>query len=447
MKTQIIAISILVLLLSNFTMAKVSPLEASTLGHSLTLMGAKMKGNVSGSIPSYTGGLTHNETTNPLANIYEHEVPLFIITNKNLAQYQENLTQGQLALFKKYPHSYKMPIYQTHRTAAFPQRIYEKALKNATRTELSSTGNGLINFDETSPFVIPNNGLEVMWNHLSRYRGGAISRNISTMVVQSNGNFTPVHATTKLAMPHYLLEGYDEKKDNNILFYFRRSVTSPARFAGNHFLVHETLDQVKQARNAWLYSAGQRRTRRAPDVEYDAPANGAEGMRTVDAVDMFNGAPDRFNWKLVGKKEIYIPYNSYKLADKNARYKDIIQAGHLNQDFSRYELHRVWQVEATLKEGSRHLFSARTFYLDEDTWQIALSDSYDYHGELSRIDEGHAIQLVNADVSVYAATATYDLHSGRYLAELSNEERNAYVFNKIFKRKDFSSSALRRAGK
>ena len=447
MKTKIITASIFVMLLSNVAMAKVSQQKASILGHSLTPMGAQMQGNASGSIPDYSGGLKHNSATNPLANIYKHETPLFVITSENLSQFQKNLTQGQLALFKKYPKSYKLPIYKTHRSAAYPQRIYDKALKNATNTELSTTGNGLINFDETAPFVIPNNGLEVMWNHLSRYRGGAISRGISTIVVQRNGDFTPIHATTQLTTPHYLLEGYDDKKDDNILFYFRRSVTSPARFAGNHFLVHETLDQVKQARNAWLYNSGQRRTRRAPDVEYDAPANGTEALRTVDAVDMFNGAPDRFDWKLVGKKEVYIPYNAFKLADENARYKDIIQDGHLNQDFSRYELHRVWQVEATLKEGSRHLFAARTFYLDEDTWQIALSDSYDHHGELSRIDEGHAIQMVNADVSVYAATVTYDLHSGRYLAELSNEERNAYVFNEKFKRKNFSASALRRAGK
>jgi len=435
------------LMISSTALSLVSPNEASQLGNELTPIGAQASKNVSGVIPAYTGGLPHKSIANPLENIYKNEKPLFVITSENLDQYKQKLTQGQLALFAKYPATYKMPVYETHRSAAYPQHIYAKAKKNATNTELTASGNGLKNFDETIPFALPKNGLEVIWNHVSRYRGGAVSRTTSTMVVQNNGSFTPIRATSILTTPHALVGGYDESEDDNILFYFRRSITSPARFAGNHFLAHETLDQVKQARIAWLYNSGQRRTRRAPSVAYDAPVNGSEGLRTVDEMDMFNGAPDRFNWKLVGKKEIYIPYNSYKIADEEARYADIIQVNHLNQDYTRYELHRVWKVEATLKEKARHLFGKRTFYVDEDTWQIALSDSYDAHGNLSRIDEGHPIQLVNADVAVYASTVTYDLLSGRYLVELSNEERNAYVFGKKFKRKEFKSSALRRAGK
>jgi len=170
-------------------------------------------------------------------------------------------------------------------------------------------------------------------------------------------------------------------------------------------------------------------------------------MRTADQVDMFNGAPDRYNWKLVGKKEIYIPYNSYKLMDKEAKYDDIIGAGHINQDYTRYELHRVWHVEATLKDDARHIYGKRSLYIDEDTWQVAIADHYDRRGELWRVSEGHALQFVNANTPWYASTTNYDLMSGRYMVSLSNEERISFNFNKVVKRKFYTTSAIRRSGK
>ena len=79
---------------------------------------------------------------------------------------------------------------------------------------------------------------------------------------------------------------------------------------------------MKQTRSAWIYNAGQRRVRRAPDLAYDNFNDGTEGMRTSDQFDAWNGAPDRYDWKLVGKKEIYVPYNAYKLADKSAQVQE-----------------------------------------------------------------------------------------------------------------------------
>ena len=69
---------------------------------------------------------------------------------------------------------------------------------------------------------------------------------------------------------------------------------------------------------------------------------------------MMNGAPDRYNWKLIGKKEMYIPYNSYELGSPNLTYKDIHTKGHMNQDYARYELHRVWEIEATPGTASKY---------------------------------------------------------------------------------------------
>ncbi len=427
--------------------AKVSPQQASELGNKLTSMGAQMSGNASGSIPTFSGGLKIDESVDPFLDIYADEKPLFVITAENLAQHKKNLSDGQLAMFEKYPASYKMPVYQTHRTAAYSQKVHEKAQKNVSQTTLVSDGNGLSHFDETVPFAIPQNGVEVIWNHISRYRGGSLMRNTATVNVQRNGDFTPIKLRSTFSRPEYLLDGYDAKRDDNILFYFLQSIKSPARYTGNLYLVHETIDQVSQPRMAWTYNSGQRRVRRAPQVAYDAPGQASDGLRTVDQGDMFNGAPDRYNWKLIGKKEVYIPYNSYKLASRDAKYKDIVQPNHINQDLTRYELHRVWQVEATLKEGARHLYNKRTFYVDEDSWQIALADHYDDRGELWRTAEGHALQFTNVGANWYVGLTYYDLFSGRYLADLNNEERDAYIFNQQFERKNFTATALRRKGK
>ncbi len=447
MKMITLTASALAIMLSSQVHAKVSQQQSKQLGKELSHIGAEVAANQDGSIPNYTGGLKANVNADPFTNIYEQETPLFTITHDNYLKYKNNLTDGQIALFDKYPESYKMPIYQTHRTAAFPKSIYAKAKKNVTKTELVSGGNGLSHFDETVPFAIPNNGLEVIWNHISRYRGGAVVKNSAQVSVQRNGNFTPIRMRASLTPPQYLSDGFDGKKDDNVLFYYIQEAKSPARYTGNVFLVHETIDQVNQPRLAWIYNAGQRRVRRAPQVAYDAPGQAADGLRTSDQLDMFNGAPNRYDWNLVGKKEVYIPYNSYKLVDKNAKYQDIVGAGHINQDYTRYELHRVWQVEATLKEGSRHIYNKRTFYVDEDSWQIALADHFDQHGKLWRTSEGHSLQFVNANTPWYIALTYYDLISSRYIVELNSEERDAFVFNSPLERKDFTTSAIRRQGK
>mgnify|MGYP000668583113 CR=1 FL=1 len=431
--------------LSSPAFAKVTQLEANKLGSELTQIGAQMAANKNGSIPSYEGGLTSNQDANPLSNIYAQEKPLFTITTKNLSQYKHQLTDGQIALFEKYPDTYKMPVYQTHRTASYPKNIYKKAKKNATQAELVDGGNGMINFDETVPFAIPKNGVEVIWNHETRFRGGSVETNNASIPVERDGSFTPIKVRSQLTPPQYLSDGFNAAEDSNVLFYFTAYTKSPARLTGNVLLVHETIDQINEPRKAWQYNAGQRRVRRAPQVAYDAP--NTDGLRTTDQVDMYNGSPDRYNWKLMGKKEIYIPYNSYKLVNPNAKYKDIIKPGHIDQDYTRYELHRVWHVQATVKQDARHIYAKRDIYVDEDSWQIAVADHYDSRGQLWRVAEGHPIQFVNANAPWYIALTNYDLMSGRYMAELNNEERNAFKFGTQVKRKAFTTSALRRSGK
>lgn len=427
--------------------AKVTQEEAAQLGEKLTLVGAQRAGNLAGTIPAYSGGLRPDKNTDHTVNIFSDEKPLLTITAKNFEKYKDNLSPGQIALLKKYPDTYFLPVYKTHRTVSLPQQVLDKAKRNAVNTVLLDDGNGLDNFDESIPFAIPKSGLEVIWNHITRYRGGNVERNFTMLPVQRNGSFTPVKLTTEFSAPQYISDGYDEEKDDNILFYYTSKITSPARLSGTVLLMHETINQIKTPRKAWTYNPGQRRVRRAPNVAFDAPNNGSDGLRTTDQVDMFAGSPVRYNWKLIGKKELYIPYNSYGLADPELKYNDIIQPGHINQNLTRYELHRVWEVEAKIKDSTSNIYSKRVFYIDEDSWQIGIVDLYDSRNLLWRVSEAHQLQYVAGDTNFVSGEVYHDLISKRYLAILSNEMEDPIVFDQDSTRKNFSLSALRRSGK
>ena len=436
--------------LSTAAMAAVPAEEAAQLGTKLTPMGAEKAGNANGSIPAWTGGLPANaapvDANVFLSDPFASDKPLFTITKDNLAQYKDNLTPGQLEMFKRYGDTYKMPVYQTRRSAANPDSVYAAVKKNATTTNLIQGGNGLENFDTAIPFPIPKSGVEVIWNHITRYRGGSFRRVITQATPQANGAGTLVTFEDQFTY-RTQLKDYDPKEPSNVMFYFTQNVLQPARMSGNVLLVHETIDQVKEPRLAWMYNAGQRRVRRAPQVAYDGPGLATDGLRTSDNYDMYNGSPDRYDWKLVGKKEIYIPYNSYKLASTKLKYDDILKPGHIDQNLTRYELHRVWEVEATLKPGQRHIYAKRHFFIDEDTWQAAEVDHYDGRGQLWRVAEAHAMQLYDHQVPFYALETLYDLQSGRYLAlGMTNQEKRFYDFDFQASKADYSTAALRNAG-
>ncbi|WPC06087.1 DUF1329 domain-containing protein [Pseudomonas sp. MBLB4123] len=437
-------------LLASSVMAAVSPEEAAQLGASLTPIGAEMAGNADGSIPAWTGGLPSNAGTVDdrgfLSNPFANEQPLFTITAQNVDQYKDKLTPGQLAMFKRYPDSYKMPVYPTHRSATLPDAVLAAAKANAVNTKLVEGGNGLENFATANPFPIPKNGLEVIWNHITRYRGGSAKRLVTQATPQANGSYSLVYFEDEFTFRDALKDAGSSKADN-ILFYFKQRVTAPSRLAGNVLLVHETLNQVKEPRLAWLYNAGQRRVRRAPQVSYDGPGTAADGLRTSDNFDLYNGAPDRYDWTLNGKKEVYIAYNTYGLDSPKLKYEQIIKPGHINQELSRYELHRVWHVTATLKSGERHIYAKRDFFIDEDTWQAAAIDHYDGRGTLWRVAEAHAQYYYDKKVPWYTLEALYDLQSGRYLAlGMKNEEKQSYQFDIGSKESDYTPAALRQAG-
>ncbi len=428
------------------------PAGAARLGQGLTPLGAEQAGNAAGTIPAWTGGLVTPPTGyggpgRHHVDPFPTDAPLFTITAANLAQYHDHLSPGQRALFAAYPETFRMPVYATRRTGAAPQWIYDNTRHNATHVQLVADGNGFSGARGGIPFPLPASGVEAVWNHIARYRGVYVERRAAEVAVQRNGSYVPIVSQQRGLFRFHDQQATDAQLDN-ILFYYMNQIRSPARLAGGVVLVHETIDQVREPRQAWAYNAGQRRVRRAPSLAYDTPITAADGLRTADDTDMFNGAPDRYDWKLLGKQEIYIPYNNYRLGQPSVKYAELLKPGHLNPDLARYELHRVWVVEGTLKPGARHLYAKRRLYLDEDSWQAAVVDQYDGRGELWRVSMAYLKNFYELPTTWSALDVFHDLQARRYhVQNLDNEEASTVDFSQpVPGVSEFSPAALRRMG-
>lgn len=444
------ACTLALLLIVTLAHAKVTPEEAAKLKGELTPVGAIRAGNADGTIPEWTGGITKCEEGrqegDAYKNPYEDDKILYTITAQNMAQYADKLTEGYKAMFKRYPDTWKMQVYPTRRSAALPQRIYDAIFRNATTAELAEGGNGVLKVSEGIPFPIPKEGIECIWNHLLRYRGESIYRMYGQIPVTASGSYTPVVMEEKIYLP-YAQPGATIESINNKGLYFFQTVMAPARLAGELLLVIDPIDQVREPRSAWTYNAGQRRVRRAPNIAYDNPGTASDGLRTSDQLDMYNGAPDRYNWTLIGKQEKLVGYNAYKLQSKGIKYADIIKPGHINPDLLRYELHRVWVVDAKLKEGTSHIYARRTFYIDEDSWQVMAVDIYDARGQIWRVHEAHCIVFCELPFLGPAGEFSYDLQNGRYIAVGLTNETQAWKFGVKYDLEDFTPDAMRRAGR
>ncbi|MCQ4310312.1 DUF1329 domain-containing protein [Pseudomonas stutzeri] len=423
--------------------------DTPTLGE-LTPIGAERAGNADGSIPAWKGGLDKNAGTladnGAPSNPFADEQLLFKITAQNYKQYQDKLSPGLIAMLNRYPETFYLPIYPSHRTVAVTGSTVKSVEHNLASARLVNDGNGLENFEGSIAFPKPKSGLEVMWNHITRYRKGSFKLTTDSVAPEPKGDFSVVTTEQRFTLAEHLT-GYEPGDADDVLFFYSHRITAPARKAGEVVLVHETVDQVDDPRRSWIYSSGQRRVRRAPNTAYDAAGPTTAGLRTADSRDMFNGAPDRYDWKLVGKRELYIPYNSYELASPTHKYDEFIKAGHVDPSVTRYELHRVWEVEATLKPGKRHIYSKRHYFIDEDTWAIVEADHYDSRGELWRVGENHGYFHYGVQAPLIAMEVFYDLQSRRYIASgLTNEQPKPYDFSYRASASDYSPGALRSAG-
>lgn len=397
--------------------AKVSADQAAKLGDELTPIGAKRAGD--GKIPAWDGGLDEPVLA---FNPYRGDEVETVITADNVEQYKEHLSAGQLALFKAYPDSYKMKIFPTRRSAAFPEFIYEQTKKNATRAQLVANGNGFTGATAGFPFPIPQSGAEAMWNHIVRYNTKGYRGYVNHAVVSAGGDWVRQRVYFEVAF-RYNTQGVSQEDLDNELFSYMEKVVEPAHQVGSALLYKGPLNFEQYDPRLWVYTRELRRIRRVGKVGYDNPFPHRDNLITTDQADMFNGALDRYNWKLLGKKDMYVPYNSYGVYSDKYSYDELINKGHINQNAPRYELHRCWVVEATVKDGISHLYPRRVFYIDEDSWLILLEDMFDERGELWRYAEAHAINVFFIPFMTNPLQVHYDLNSRRYVVlNMTSEE-------------------------
>lgn len=438
--------------LTTAAQAKVDEAQAARLGQELTPIGAEKAASADGSIPAWEGGITKAPADYKPGmhhpDPFAADQPLLTITKANVAEHKALLSPGQLAMFDAYPDSFKMVVYPTRRSASYPQAYYDATKTNATNAVLADGGNGFSGAAIGVPFPIPANGLEAIWNHLTRYRGEGIRRWGGQAAPTPSGDFTYIRLDEALLLRYANPEMTpDQLVKDNILFKFKQQVTQPARLAGTALLVHETLNQVKEPRQAWTYNTGQRRVRRAPNVAYDAPGTASDGLRTTDDYDMFNGSPDRYEWTLKGKQELLIPYNSYKLHSDKLSNEEILKAGHINPDLVRYEKHRVWVVEANLKPGVNHIYKKRVFFLDEDSWQVSVADLYDNRDQMYRVAMAHGLNYYEVPTQWSTLEVFHDLQARRYIAIGLDNQEKMYEFTDSLSDDEFSPNALRQEGR
>ncbi len=405
--------------------AKVNPKEAERLKGELTPMGAERAGNADGSIPAWEGGLTTPpagfQKGGNFVDPFAGDSVLFKITAQNMDQYKDKLSAGQQAMLKRYPNTYYMNVYPAHRTAAFPKAIYDDTLKNATECMLTADGYGVEvnNGLPGIPFPIPNNGNEIIFNVLHRYMG-AERPHVQKQHLVNKGKATDGgHLLITYSYPWYDLAKYGHGGFPEIQHYCWAEVISPARRKGEYILVYEPFDMLNSQRKAWRYIPGARRVRLAPSIAYDGANAAFGGMVFQDeGVGLWYGAPDRYDWKIVGKKEMYIPYNSY--AAMNVQDDQIWTGNHANAQLNRWELHRVWVLEATVREGKRHQYARRTFYIDEDSWSPALHDAYDAQGTLWRTSQANLYTDYSAPAVIFSMQFYYDLQTTTWGTNHSN---------------------------
>jgi hypothetical protein len=435
---------------STSAVAKVSPEKAAELdGPKYTCTGAERAGSSDG-IPDFTGkyvgswlGLKNPTGYDP--GPYADEKPLFTITAQNKDQYAGKLTAGEKALFTKYPNTYRMVVYPSHRDFKDSDAICERTKKNAVTSEIVHDGRGVTGIGGAIPFPFPQSGLEAIWS--VGMAGRTWTQSAICDIADVYGNGTISWGRNKFQV---LTINNDPKKTVNyqdkINSQFYSGYLLPERDKGFVAVGYQPNDFTDGSTMSWQYLPGTRRVRQAPEIGFDYPTPPA-GFHTVDDDYGFNGSPERYTWKIVGKREFYIPYDNFRINDPKIKYKDLIQPGTINPDYVRYELHRVWVIEGTLKPGLRHIYAKRVIFADEDNWLAALADNYDGRGELWRVSlityfRSQESQSWNRGASIY-----HDLTSGNYEATyLVNESTNWWRLNIPLSPSMFTPAAAQQAG-
>jgi len=399
-------------------LAGVTADEANLLKTKLTPLGAERAGNKDGTIPAWTGGYTtpapgwHLGQARP--DPFAQEKPLFAITPANVASYADKLPEGQKELFKRHA-DYRMDVYPSHRSAAFPQSVYDSIARNATQAHAAPSGiaYGVEGAAGGIPFPIPKNGLEAVWNHLLAYWGPARQVRISTYVAAPNGRIEFASTYNETADFPYYAAGATPASVGGYYFKTRHIGVAPPSHVGESYLAWQPLDTTRYKFTAWRLIPGERRVRRAPSISYDIPDPDASGFENLDEYYIYFGGPDRYDFKLLGKKEMYVPYNNNRFYTQ--RSSEVMKPQHANPDALRYELHRVWVVEGTLAPGKHHIAPRRRLYIDEDTWLAVYADSWDENGKLWKFGEGTMYLMPDIPAVILGSQFVYDFVLGGYV--------------------------------
>jgi len=419
MQNRIKAALVLGSFIASSAFAGVTADQAAQLGKNLTPMGAEMAGNEDGSIPAWDPAgapipAGYVEGSGNYIDPYPDEKPIYTVNASNWKEHADNLTTGTKAMFEKYGNDgWEMHVYPTHRNVVRPDWYYANTIKNATSASLVADGQKIEGNYPGLPFPIPQSGLEAMWNHMIRF-GQDFSQTYDVYYVDSNGK--PILATSAFSTSVYpMFRTPDEPVGEKIWTMLRINYEAPARRAGEILLVHEPgADYTEgKGRQAWQYLTGQRRVRLAPAVSFDTPNPGVAGTSTYDDSFIYNGSPERFNWKLLGKQEMLIPVNNNKFVFES-KLEDALGPKFLKPEYIRWEKRRVWVVDSTLKEGQRHLYSRRTFYIDEDSWVAHAGDMYDGRGNLWRLQYLYSAPQYGHQTEFNSAYGAYDLLQNIY---------------------------------
>lgn len=413
-------------LLARSSLAAVSADEAKQLGTTLTEWGAEKAGNADGSIPAYAGGVDkvagYDPKTSPrYVDPFASDKPLYTVDAKNVAQYADMLPEGTKALIRAHP-DYRVDVYPTRRSVRYPRWAIENTLKNATTAKLAGAieGDGMSGADRGNlpfpgiPFPIPKNGYEAMWNHKMHVEPAVKHASTSAYLVDSSGRVSALPANVQYIMsPWYDVKNKLRRQTFDSYLGFHVVQTDPPSAAGVTFLNYYLPTAENGGQKVWFYTPGQRRVRMAPEFSYDVPVASYGGVIFWDEILGFVGRMDRFDFKLQGKKEMVVPYNVFGISNTAKSVEDCLGPKFVKTGI-RFEKHRVWVVDATRKPNARHAYSRRTFYLDEDTWAVVASESYDNSGKLWRVT--NIVNFPTYDLGGISMTGwlTYDLIRGNY---------------------------------
>ncbi|WP_230954491.1 DUF1329 domain-containing protein [Burkholderia cepacia] len=350
---------------------------------------------------------------------YRNEKATATIDGSSVGKYADKLTPGQIALFKAKP-GYRMEIYPAHRVCGVPDFVAANSEQNRTLAKLDASEEHVV--DGVTPGVMfpqPKTGAQAIYNFLLRYRGVGTSVPAQVTAVSPRPGSDEWIMAVGPSLNYYpwAVEGHNKVVGGGaILNGISFTYVSPAALAGQGGAGKIYFNQVAEA---YYYFTGQRRVRRMPSYQYDAPQLGYENEYLVDETGVFLGPPiDRFNWKLVGKKELYVPYNSFGMYRFNAKFDSVFSKSFVNPEFRRYEPHRVYVVEATLKSDARHVAHKKVFYLDEDTWIPVLAEDYDAQGNLWKVKEAYPIPVWELGGACdFLAFTQYDMATGRYVTD------------------------------